>query len=157
VPINAVFFRHFKEGPSEYLTRTWLIDPNQVEAQASKAPVAKRGKEPWNGKDFYVSIGEGESRNWEDCRRYGFVAAGGDRWYSTSLHQLSPGSRVFACIPKRGYVGVGTVIGSAVPVRDFAVSVDGVEKPVLDVDLVAPSMDHDADDPESSEYLVRIE
>jgi len=79
VPINAVFFRHFEEGGNEYLTRIWLIDPNQVEAQASKAPAAKRGREPWNGKDFYVSIGEGDSRSWEDSRRYGFVSAGGGR------------------------------------------------------------------------------
>jgi hypothetical protein len=157
VPINAVFFRHFKEGENEYLTRTWLIDPNQVESQASKSPVAKRSKESWNGKDYYVSIGEGESRSWEDCRRYGFVAAGGGKWYSASLLQLSPGARIFACIPKKGYVGVGTVTESAVPVSNFTASVDGVEKPILEVDLKAPSMDHDADDPELSEYLVQVE
>jgi hypothetical protein len=28
VLINAVFFRHFREGSSEYRARTWLIDPN---------------------------------------------------------------------------------------------------------------------------------
>ena len=37
VPINAVIFRYFKESENEYLARTWLIDQNQVEAQASKA------------------------------------------------------------------------------------------------------------------------
>src|SRR5215212_5950228 len=30
VPINAVFFHHFKEGDSGYLVRSWLKDPNQV-------------------------------------------------------------------------------------------------------------------------------
>jgi len=54
-------------------------------------------------------------------------------------------------------VGVGTVKESAVPVRDFTVDVNGVKKPILEVDLEAASMDHDADDPELSEYLVRVE
>jgi hypothetical protein len=158
VPINAVFFRHFKEGDNEYLVRSWLIDPDQAEAQASKAPIPKGGKEAWNGVDFYAAIGEGPHRRWEDCRRYGFVSAGQGRWYSASLHQLAPGARVFACIPKRGYVGVGTVTEGAVRVRDFRVVVDGVQRPILDIeDLEAPNMDENADDPELSEYLVRVE
>jgi Endonuclease NucS len=158
VPINAVFFRHFKEGDNEYLVRSWLIDPDQAEAQSSRAPVSKGGKEAWNGVDFYAAVGEGPHRRWEDCRRYGFVSAGQGRWYSASLHQLAPGARVFACIPKRGYVGVGTVTESAVRVRDFRVLNDSAEIPILDVeDLEAPAMDENADDPELSEYLVRVE
>jgi len=158
VPINAVFFRHFREGENEYLVRSWLIDPDRAEAQSSKAPAPKRGKEAWNGVDFYAAIGEGSHRRWEDCRRYGFVSAGQGRWYSASLQQLAPGARLFACIPKRGCVGVGTVIEGAVRVRDFRVAVDGVERPILDVeDLEAPNMGENADDPELSEYLVRVE
>jgi hypothetical protein len=46
VPINAVFFRYFEEGDGDYLVRSWLKDPNQVETQASKALSSKSGKEP---------------------------------------------------------------------------------------------------------------
>lgn len=152
-----MFFRHFKDDESEYLVRSWLIDPNQVEAQASKAAAVKSGKEPWNGKDFYVAIGEGPHRRWEDCRKYGFVSAGQDQWYSRTLQNLAPGARVFACIPKKGYVGVGIVKESAVRVRDFKVSTDGVERPILDANLEAPHMEENADDAERSEYLVRVE
>jgi len=102
VPINAVFFRHYEECGNEYLARTWLIDPYQVEAQASKTPATKRGKEPWNGKDFYVSIGEGPHRSWQDCRRYGFVSAGQSRRFNAPLNNLAPGTRVFAYVPKNG-------------------------------------------------------
>ncbi len=156
VPINAVFFRHFKEGENEYLVRSWLIDPDQAEAQASKAPASK-GKEVWNGKDYYVAIGEGPHRTWEDCRRYGFVSAGQGRWYSASLRKLPAGARVFACVPKKGYVGVGTVTEGAVPVREFEVVVNGGKMPILQAQLEAPSMAENADDPERSEYLVRVE
>lgn len=158
VPINAVFFRYFKEGGSEYLARTWLIDPNEAEAQASKAIGTKTSREPWNGKDFYVSFGESADRNWEDARRYGFVSAGGGKWYSATLQSLTPGARVFACIPKTGYVGVGTVMESAVPVRDFVVTVDGGKTvPILDAPLKAQSMGHDADDLAHCEHLVRVD
>lgn len=51
-----MFFRYFEEGENEYLVRSWLIDPNQVEAQASRASIVKGGKEAWNGKDYYVSV-----------------------------------------------------------------------------------------------------
>lgn len=103
VPINAVFFRYFKEGKSEYLARTWLIDPAEAEAKASTSGGQKKGKEPWNGTDFYVALGENAFRNWDDCRKYGFVSGGQGRWYSKTLEQLFVGARVFVCIPNSGY------------------------------------------------------
>jgi hypothetical protein len=36
VPVNAVFFRYFREGTSEYLARTWLSDPAVAEQRALK-------------------------------------------------------------------------------------------------------------------------
>jgi hypothetical protein len=109
----------------------------------------------WN--DYYVSFGEGEHRTWEDARRYGFISAGQGAWYSSTLKQLTPGHRVFAYIPRTGYVGVGIVRESAVPVRQFEVEVDGERRPILSAPLAAPHMDDNADDPERSEYLVRVE
>ena len=46
----------------------------------------------WTGY-FYVNVGEGDHRSWEDFRKYGFVAAGGGRWYSDSLLKLQLGTR----------------------------------------------------------------
>ena len=67
----------------------------------------------WDGRTYYVAFGDGEHRNWDDAREFGFVAAGGDPWYSKSLRRLGPGDRVFVYIPKGsgvgGYVGVGEV------------------------------------------------
>jgi hypothetical protein len=158
VPINVVFFRYFKEGQHEYLTRTWLIDPNQAEAQSDKSKArTARGKEPWNGRDFYVSFGEDRQRAWEDAREYGFISAGGGRWYSHTLSMLSPGARVFVCIPKRGYVGVGIVKEAVVPISEFKVRVRDAEMPILDAPVKAPAMGEAAGNPDLSEYLVRVE
>lgn len=136
--------------------RSWLIDPDQAAAQASKSPASK-GKEGWNGKDYYVAIGEGSHRAWEDCPRYGFVSAGQGRLYNASLRKVPPGARVFACIPKKGYMGVGTATEGAVPVREVRVAVNGEEKPILEAPLEAPMMHENADDIDLSEYLVRVQ
>jgi hypothetical protein len=154
VPINVVFFRYMRDGDNEYLARSWLVDPGESEARTT------RKKRPWNGRDFYVSFGEGDHgvRSWEDAVRYGFVSGGGDRWYSRSLSALQPGHRVFVYIPGRGYVGVGRVTEPAKPVKDFTVDVGGQQVPLLNApDLRAPNMGHHIEDPDRCEYLVAVE
>lgn len=107
VPINAIFFQCFKDGDSEFVTRTWLIDPQEAEAKTGRA-AKNKDREPWNGQDFYVSFGDGSAdgegvyRSWEDARKYGFVSAGGGKWYSKPMENRFPGARVFANVPKHG-------------------------------------------------------
>jgi hypothetical protein len=113
-------------------------------------------RDEWNGRDYYVSVGEGEYRSWEDFRHYGFVSAGQGAWYSRTLKSLEPGHRVFACIPGIGYVGVGLVQEPAVPVREFEVVVNGLLIPVLSAPLAAPKMHENANDPVNCEYVVRV-
>lgn len=156
VPVNALFFHYFKDGDNEYLARNWLIDPNKVEVKTSNVTTNKTGKAPWNGKDFYISLGDGDYRSWEDCRRYGFISAGQGKWYSRSLNLLKPGARIFACIPKVGYVGVGIVQEEVVPIKDFQVMIAGVNRPLLDADLHV-RMDRDVEDPDLCEYVVQVE
>lgn len=153
VPINAVFFRYVKDESREYLVRTWLIDPGKAESGKNTAP----GQGVWNGQDFYVSFGEGEYRNWDDGIRYGFVSAGHGRRYSDALLNLFPSARVFVRIPGKGYVGVGTVLEPAQRVENFMVEIDGKHTPILEASLNAPSMAENADDPDMSEYLVRVD
>ncbi len=118
VPINAVFFRYFTDSGREYVARTWLR--TQSQEAGPKAGTAARQKEQWNGTDWYVSFGDDTERAWEDARQHGFVSAGGGEWYSRSLRSLPIGARIWACIPKVGYVGVGTVTGPAERFHDSA-------------------------------------
>lgn len=153
VPVNAVFFRHFRDGDREYLARTWFVDPVETEADAEKRGATK---EAWDGKTFYVNVGEGPHRTWDDCREYGFVCGGGGSFYSQTLRQLYPGAIVYANIPGVGYVGVGEVLEPAVPVTEFTVVVDGRDTPVLQAPLKAPRLKEHAEDPEEYEYFVRV-
>jgi hypothetical protein len=153
VPINVVFFRYFIDGENKYLSRTWMVDPNIIEQQARPT----RTREAWNQRDFYVSFGSSEHRNWDDARKYGFVSAGQGEWFSRTLRQLFIGARVFAYIPSEGYVGVGIVKETVVRLNDFLVEKDRQMVPILECNLKAANMDENAGNPELSEYLVRID
>lgn len=114
-------------------------DPGEglLEALTDAYRAAAEGQPTWNGRDFYVSFGEGEERSWDEAMRYGFICAGGGEWYSKTLQQLEPGHRVFAYIPRGrgpgGYVGVGEVTGEPVMAKDFRVQGENGPAPYLDV------------------------
>jgi hypothetical protein len=156
LPLNVVFFQTFHENGTQYLTRTWLVDPIE-EAPARKGRQPKKQQAPWNGKDWYVSFGEGGTRSWADAQRYGFVSAGGGTWYTGTLKKLPIGGRVFVNLPGRGYVGVGIVTGKPVRAIDFSVSMNGQKTPLIDAphearDLATAA--HLADD--ETEWIVPV-
>lgn len=153
VAINAVFFRVFRDGDREYLSRAWLADPGQVQARVE----AKREKNPWNG-EYYASFGADDHRDWEEARKYGFISAGGGSWHSRTLGILEPGGRVWVNIPGGvGYVGVGEVVESVVPIDDFMVD-DGAGRqvPITSLSLKAARHATMASNPEKAEHLVRV-
>jgi hypothetical protein len=127
------------------------IDEVMADAQT---PSDRHERRPWNGRDFYVVLG---GRDWDDCQRFGFISAGGGRYYSKPLEQLHPGARVFAYMPGNGYVGVGQVTESARPVTEFQVDVGGERKPILEAPYSDENLERDRDDPERCEYLVRVD
>jgi len=161
VPINAVFFRYFQDGANRYLTRTWLLPPEEAAASSSRGS-RRRGKvRPWNGRDFYVIQGTADSeRNdrWEIAQRYGLLSAGGTSWYWKPLRNLAPGKRVFAYVGKVGYVGVGTVTGEMRPAREVEVLADGVMVPLLKAPGVGTSFVARAlsEDDEVTEMVVPV-
>jgi hypothetical protein len=158
VPVNVVFFRHFQDNGASYLARTWLVS-QEVEAGARVPARSRRTREPWNGQDWYVSFGEESGlRVWEDARRYGFVSAGGGEWYSRSLRNLPFGARVFVCVPKRGYVGIGRVTGPVSRFSDAVVAVDGQEVQLASLPLAASYLHNEGGDTdESAEYVVPVQ
>lgn len=150
VAINGVFFRCFKDGENEYLSRVWLIDPGEVETKT----VEKRGGLQWN-KEYYGSFGEQDSRRWVDGRKHGYIAAGGGDWYSRSLKMLEEGARIWVNVPGKGYVGVGKVKEKATPISQFKIENEqGELVPVTEVLEGLPAADKPLD---QQEYFVRVD
>jgi len=156
IAINAVFFQVFQHGSEQLLSRAWLIDPGRTQANVAVTTQARGEKEPWNG-EFYVSYGPTMHRSWEDARKYGFISAGGGSWYSQTLKLLSPGDRVWVKIPKSGYVGVGRVTATMVPVTEFKVRTAEGLRPALEVLEAATRFREFADDPDKVEYFVGVD
>lgn len=117
VPINAVFFRVFKDNGREYLTRAWLRQPDE---ETEIVPARESGE--WNG-EYYANFGHGSDRSWDIAREYGFISAGGGKHYTSPLNLLAEGGRVWVNAPGFGYVGVGIVSGP--PVRINQMMCDG--------------------------------
>jgi len=155
IAINVVFFQVFEHNGQQLLSRAWLIDPGETQANVATSTKSKGEKEPWNG-EYYVSFGDPASRSWDDAREYGFISAGGGSWYSQTLKLLSPGDRVWVKIPKVGYVGVGRVLEAVQPAKDFTVTTPEGDRPAVDVLRHADKYRQHADDPEKSEYFVRV-
>ena len=156
VAINALFFQVFISGADQFLSRAWFIDPGETQVNMSTTPSKPRERGPWNG-EFYVSYGGWKARVWDEARKFGFISAGGGTWYSNTLRQLNVGDRVWVNIPKEGYVGVGTVRQTSTPIGEFCVTVDGVNRPVLEVLEHAAEYKASSDDPALCDYFVGID
>jgi hypothetical protein len=157
IAINVAFFRVFVDGDHQLLSRAWLMDPIGADETARKTTGART---KWNG-EYYASFGHDEYRDWEDATRYGFISAGGGRWFSNTLALLVPGARVWVNAPGRGYVGICEVESTVVKIDQFMVKIDdGREVPITQAPLHASRMkesaDQNADNDDKAEYLVRV-
>jgi hypothetical protein len=117
IDINAVFFSVYQVEGKEVLVRAWLADPEETQERAER-----HERLPWTG-IWFVNNGIDDNprntRNWEWCRKYGFVSAGGNERYWQPLYKLNIGDKIAVYQKKHGYVGVGTVTRPAVPANEF--------------------------------------
>ena len=158
VPINVAFFNYFVDEGREFLARTWLADEAVIPARGRSRGSGGSSREEWDGRYWYASFGDDplSGRNWDDAIEYGFMSAGGGLWYSRTLRSLPIGALVFVCIPKRGYVAFGTVIGEARSFVEAVVRIDGTDRKLTELDL-AGNYRHLADDDENAEWIVPME
>ena len=138
VPVKAVFFSYLEDDGRRYLARSWLAREDENETGGTAYGKNRNGKRAeWNGRDWFVSFGaDTGGRQWEDARKYGFVSAGGDAWYSRTLRNVPVGARVNVSIPQRGYVAVGEVTGPAQRFDSAEVTVDGHVVRLADQQLI---------------------
>jgi hypothetical protein len=148
VSINAVFFSFFRDGESEFVGRAWLRDPSETIERSES-----RKRAPWSGY-WFVNVGEGDHRNWDDNRKYGYIGAGQGEKYSRPLTHLKVGDKIFAYMKGLGYVGYGEVTKEAVPAKDFIV--DSVGKHLLELPLQARRADENRNSPELAEWAVGV-
>ena len=155
VPVNAVFFSYLEDDGRRYLARSWLATSEEGAPAAPSA--AKKGKRAaWNGLDWYVSYGG--NRNWEDARRFNFIAAGGGKFYSQTMRSLPEGARVWVNLPGTGYVAVGRTLAPARRWTDAMVKVGESWVKLSEQDLSGTPHPHfDDADADMAEWVVPVE
>jgi hypothetical protein len=134
----------------EELHRTNLTPVEEQEDVVDSAPIDRQF--------WYVNVCEGEHRNWEDNREYGYIGAGqGPRW-AQSLKRLQADQRIFAYFKGYGYVGYGRVLRPAVMVKDFTI-IGGKNggKKLLDCKLRVSRAGDNMNNPEKAEWAVAVE
>lgn len=154
IAINVLCFQVFANGEDRFLSRAWLLDPAETQANATTAPA--REKEPWNG-ELYASFGHGMGRSWSEAVAHGFISAGGGTWYSNSLNLLSVGDRIWVKAPGYGFVGVGRVKGPRVRAAEFMIEGAEGARPALEVLTEATYHRDQVDDPDRLEYFVPVQ
>lgn len=147
--INAVFFQFFNDDTVEHLGRCWLRDPVETAERA-----VSKMRAPWSG-FWFINVGDGVHRNWDDNIKYGYLGAGQGRIYSQPLLRLRCGDLVFAYMKGRGYVGYGVVTSESKQVKDFFVMSHA--RNLLDLPLQASQASENKDSPELSEWVVAVD
>lgn len=101
---------------------------------------------------YFVNVGDGPHRKWEDCHALGFVSAGQGADWRDQILGLAEGDVIAAYLKGHGFVGVGKVLHRAVAFNSYRHE----GKLLTECGLSAERMWENAGDPERSEYVVKI-
>ena len=128
-----------------------LPEASEYQARLRQKAVEQRQAIQKPGEDtgyWFMNTGDGsnEGRAWEDCKKYGFMLAGGGKRWIELVRKLRKGDQVFAYLTGHGYVGLGEVTAEAVPFKDFVPT--GQHRTLMNLPLVAQPQSERLDDPE---------
>lgn len=101
---------------------------------------------------YFVNVGEGRHRSWEDNRKYGFISAGQGEQWSNQIKSLRNGDMVAAYLSRCGYVGIGLVQNEAVMIKDFKVNGQLLKFQQLNQSRIFEN----SNNPRTSEWVVSI-
>lgn len=159
VDIQCTRLSPFLDDDGELFIKPETIIPlpeakDYIEKKEIKQRVAARQQPEWTGY-WFVNVGEGPTRTWNDNQKYNFIAAGGDRKYSDPLKKLQVDDKFYAYMGGRGYVGLARVTHEAIPIRNYIEA--GSNKPLLELNLDAENPDNFVNDDDKCEWVVGVE
>lgn len=102
---------------------------------------------------YYYNVGEGHHRNWDDYVNFGFISGGqGTRWRDAMLG-FRIGDVFAAYLKGSGFVGIGKIASTAIPVRDFRVA----GRLVRETDLNCKGLFDNYDNDDLCEYAAAVD
>lgn len=163
-PIIRVLARNLTEAESFLIEKTLLWKLGKLTTNIATGNYAENFR-PQNsmhkelsGFDYqsgiyYYNVGEGETRNWDDYVRYGFISAGQAPRYRDAMLGFNSGDIFAAYLKGRGFVGIGRVTEPAQMINKVRIN----SKPLLMNDLVSQGMSRNQENPETSEYVCLVD
>jgi hypothetical protein len=99
---------------------------------------------------YYFNVGECHRRNWDECRRYGFISAGGGVRWRDAILGFNVGDVFAAYLKGHGYVGIGRILEKPKPASHIVIG----GKPLI---ALCPQMAIDSDSADNSEYVAIVD
>lgn len=157
VDIQCTRLAPFIDSDGELFIKPETIIPlpeakDYMERKEVKQRTIASNQTEWSG-NWFVNVGEGPHRTWEDNMKFGFVGAGQGKRYSSALNRLAVGDKIYAYMKGLGYVGFGKVTKASVMIRDFVTDTD---LPLLSAGLKADRPNENSEDEELSEWVVGV-
>lgn len=158
VDIQCTKLAPYVDSKGELFIKPEIIIPlpeakDYIERREIKQRVSSTRQPEWTGY-WFVNVGEGPHRTWDDNCKYGFIGAGQGKRYSLALKRLSVGDKLYAYMAGLGYVGFGEVTHRAVMIKEYVVP--DINKPLLEVELKAERPSENKENEELSEWVVGI-
>lgn len=147
VDINILFFQVFQHGKDRIMSRVWFEENVEIDLNT-------KYNANWN-REYYISFGENENRRWVDACKYGFISAGGGKWYTQTLKMLHSGDRIWVNIPHTGYVGMGIVAGDVQQASEAGWEIQDSYTMMRDLKLEGMYF-YSADNPDQAEFVVPV-
>jgi hypothetical protein len=102
---------------------------------------------------YYYNTGS-PWRDWEDYKKYHFISAGNGVRYRDAISSFKEGDIIAAYISGHGYVGIGKIIKTAIPIRDFKIGSELLINQNLNAkDYLIDALNSD----ENCEYVAEVE
>ncbi len=163
VPIIRVVARELKEDEAFLVEKTLIWKLGRTLTNVASGHFADKfrphnemyrelyGFDYQNG-IYYFNIDEKHDRSWADCKKYGFLSAGGGKIWGRQIQSFREGDVVVAFVSGKGYVGVGIVTEKAIKANDFKIK----GKSLNQLELVSKRLIESTLNPDISEYIVRV-
>jgi hypothetical protein len=160
--IRCVKVKPYSDGDGTILEVQQVVPlPEAAEYQVSireeaisRREIARESGEPTGYWFMNTGDGSNEGRSWEDCKKYGFMLAGGGEKWIRDAQKLKVGDKLFAYLSGHGYVGLGVVTAEAVPMKDFVPA--GQSKPILELPLTARVQRDRMNDPGRADWCAAV-
>ena len=102
---------------------------------------------------YYYNVGEGDHRNWDDFKKFGFISAGQAPRFRDAMLRLEVGDIIVAYLKRHGFVGIGRIIQNARPAKDVSIN----DKQIFELPLKQSNLIDNCNDLEKSEYVAIVD